>query len=144
MFLRKKFVLQNNLLQYLVFALGFFAGCDTHYNAASKLKTDFTLSPQTSLSLQSDCFPLLKLQSTFEEKGFHIDENASLHVRIESSCGRAPACALNAVSSKEEYLRFSVYDAANVYYKIQMNRCGTIQFDDVIKMIEKMKEEVVK
>lgn len=138
--------MQNNFLQYvsLLLIFSFLIACDgSQHSFSRKNDPDFYMSLHTPLALQNRtafCEAVV-IQRLFEQAGFILDASEKTGIMLESSLGANLTCTLSNVS-KESYIRLTLYQDRQEVYKLQRNKTGTMDCEDIETLIVKLKKEV--
>ncbi len=146
MFPKKKSVLQNSFLQYvsLLLIFSFLIACDgSQHSFSRKNDPDFYMSLHTPLALQNHTVfcKTIDVQRLFEQAGFILDASKRTGIMLESSLDANLTCTLSNMP-KESYIRLTLYQDRQEFYKLQLNKTGTMNCEDIKTLIEKMKKEV--
>lgn len=146
MFPKKRFVLQNNFLQYvsLLLIFSFLIACDgSQHSFSRKNDPDFYMSLHTPLALQNRtafCEAVV-IQRLFEQAGFILDASEKTGIMLESNLDANLTCTLSNMP-KESYIRLTLYQDRQEFYKLQRNKTGTMNCEDIETLIAKLKKEV--
>ncbi|WP_442764311.1 hypothetical protein [Sulfurospirillum cavolei] len=138
--------MQNNFLQYvsLLLIFSFLIACDgSQHSFSRKNDPDFYMSLHTPLALQNRtafCEAVV-IQRLFEQAGFILDASEKTGIMLESNLDANLTCTLSNMP-KESYIRLTLYQDRQEFYKLQRNKTGTMNCEDIETLIAKLKKEV--
>ncbi len=101
------------------------------------------MSLHTPLALQNRtafCEAVV-IQRLFEQAGFILDASEKTGIMLESNLDANLTCTLSNMP-KESYIRLTLYQDRQEFYKLQRNKTGTMNCEDIETLIAKLKKEV--